>query len=308
MTGFADKLEAAGLLVTVEGSAEGAPAVAVTLWRSGIGAVLLDARTAAGGESIARVAAACPGLLVGALVETATQGRKATGYGAVFVAVDSVESAAECASLDLPALPLCRSLAELVHAAVLGLTIVRLAPSLATGGAGALPESPPALQFITTGILPDAAGPLLAHPQVIACECPRPFAADAAPGELSAACRAAFQALLGLTFSHVGVNIGTPEQAAAAANRLAGLFALPAADGRDSIYAGSSIELMKERGPGHCGHIGIRSNSIRCASAWLEKQGHRFRWDSAKYAGDRLIVLYLEREIAGFAYHLVQRS
>lgn len=108
--------------------------------------------------------------------------------------------------------------------------------------------------------------------------------------------------------SHFGVNVTTEVEALAEAEKFSDLFGLQPAVGKDSVYAGPRIELMKGKGRGTCGHIGIATDDIHGALAYLEGLGCSFDPASSKYDKDgRLIVIYLKDEIAGFAVHLLQR-
>ena len=65
---------------------------------------------------------------------------------------------------------------------------------------------------------------------------------------------------------------------------------------------------MKSNGLGAKGHIAVRTNYLNRAIAYLERQGVRFNADSAKFnAKGKMVAIYLEQEIGGFAVHLVQK-
>lgn len=109
--------------------------------------------------------------------------------------------------------------------------------------------------------------------------------------------------------SHFGLNLSAEEDAGIEARRFSSLFGLPIVDGRDSIYAGPLIELMKGKGRGTHGHIGIATDDLQGALAYLEGLGYARDPASGKYDEDgRLVVMYLKQEFAGFAVHLLQRK
>ena len=113
----------------------------------------------------------------------------------------------------------------------------------------------------------------------------------------------------GFMFSHIGVNCEDNAEAQQQAALLTALFGLPAADGKDSVYSGSSIELMKGSGRGKNGHIAIATDDICKAMKALEEKGFKFVESSAKYDDDgKMKVIYLEQEMAGFAVHLLQKK
>ena len=65
---------------------------------------------------------------------------------------------------------------------------------------------------------------------------------------------------------------------------------------------------MKKPFRGAKGHIGIKTNFVDRAKAYLERQGFEFDESSASYKEGRLNAIYLKDEIAGFAFHIVQKS
>ena len=110
---------------------------------------------------------------------------------------------------------------------------------------------------------------------------------------------------LDFSVAHIGINCG---DAAEAARLLQALFGLPADEGRDSIFSGPLLELMKVGGRGVHGHIGVGTDDIHAAKAYFEGKGFRFAGDSAKYDDSgNMTVIYFELEIEGFALHLFQR-
>lgn len=108
--------------------------------------------------------------------------------------------------------------------------------------------------------------------------------------------------------SHFGVNVATEDEALEKADVFFTLFGLKTVVGKDSVYAGPRIELMKGKGRGTCGHIGIATDDIHGAMTYLEGLGCNFDPASSKYdEAGKLIVIYLDTEFAGFAVHLLQR-
>lgn len=107
---------------------------------------------------------------------------------------------------------------------------------------------------------------------------------------------------------HLGINTTGDEMALAAAKMFGALFGWPVEPGKDSIYAGPRLEFMKSGGRGTHGHIAVAVDDIHAAKAYLENKGWAFAVDSAKYdAAGKLIVIYFQDEISGFAVHLLQK-
>ncbi|MBE6905216.1 MAG: VOC family protein [Ruminococcaceae bacterium] len=113
----------------------------------------------------------------------------------------------------------------------------------------------------------------------------------------------------GFEVVHFGVNCSGREEAMRQAGLFLRLFEILPAEGKDSVYAGPLVELMKGNGCGTHGHIAVAANNIHAARAYLESLGCTFDEASAKF-NDRgeLIVIYLKEEIAGFAVHLLQKE
>ncbi|MDI3480413.1 MAG: 2-dehydro-3-deoxyphosphogluconate aldolase / (4S)-4-hydroxy-2-oxoglutarate aldolase [Tepidanaerobacteraceae bacterium] len=112
---------------------------------------------------------------------------------------------------------------------------------------------------------------------------------------------------LGFEVIHFGINCIDEENARRAAGFFSDVFGLSAKEGKDSIFSGSSIEIMKGAGRGRCGHIAISTKDIHRAREYLESLGLEFDPESKKYDSEgNLIVIYLKKEIAGFAVHLLQ--
>ena len=109
------------------------------------------------------------------------------------------------------------------------------------------------------------------------------------------------------TLAHVGINGANPEEARKAAELFCTLFGFTAKEGNSSIFAGTGIEVMKTPFRGTKGHIGIKTNFIVRAKAYLERQGFEFDESSANVKDGQLKAIYLKDEIAGFAIHLVQK-
>ena len=74
-----------------------------------------------------------------------------------------------------------------------------------------------------------------------------------------------------------------------------------------STFAGTAFECMKKVGRGRNGHIAIATNNIARARWHLERRGFAFDEDSAVYKNGKMTAIYLRDEIAGFAFHLLQK-
>ena len=75
-----------------------------------------------------------------------------------------------------------------------------------------------------------------------------------------------------------------------------------------AYFSGEVVEVMKKKFYGRNGHIAVSTNDAARAAHYLQKQGAQFNWDSAGYNEDgSLRVVYLAKEIGGFAVHILQK-
>ena len=97
------------------------------------------------------------------------------------------------------------------------------------------------------------------------------------------------------------------QQAMADAKRLCALLNWPIKDGNKSTFAGAGFECMKLPFRGKNGHIAIATNNIKRARWHLERRGFVFDDDSIQQKNGKITAIYLRDEIAGFAFHLLQK-
>lgn len=113
----------------------------------------------------------------------------------------------------------------------------------------------------------------------------------------------------GFKLEHIGINAANNEEAKRVAELLEAAFSFNWREGRSSIFAGDNrIEIMKKPGYGHHGHLAIGVDDIDEAQNLLERKGWKFREDTRVVKDGQTVAIYLEREIAGFAIHLLQRK
>ena len=110
---------------------------------------------------------------------------------------------------------------------------------------------------------------------------------------------------------HVGVNCVDESQAVVCAARFEDLFGMPvnpAKESADARFTGTVIEWLKKPGRGTHGHISLATSDLPAARAYLEEKGFHFIEDSIKRFPDgRILVIYAQEEIGGFAIHLQQK-
>jgi len=112
--------------------------------------------------------------------------------------------------------------------------------------------------------------------------------------------------MLGFEFAHLGINEESEERAIDAANDLSELFNFPVKIGTSSVFAGTGFEVTKKPFLGKKGHIAIATNNIDRAIAYLKRKGISIVPETAKEKGGKLRAVYVNKEVSGFAIHLLQ--
>ena len=125
--------------------------------------------------------------------------------------------------------------------------------------------------------------------------------------EISRLAREAVSLSLGFELAHLGINELNPPAALSAAAEFASMFSFAPREGTSSVFAGSGFEIMKNPYLGAHGHIAISCLNILRAIAYLKRKGVGMRSETAKEKDGKLIAVYLDREIAGFAIHLLSK-
>lgn len=108
---------------------------------------------------------------------------------------------------------------------------------------------------------------------------------------------------------HVGINTNNAEEARKAAERIGGLFGFPLRETKLSFFVNEQIEVMDSNAHGKNGHIAVGTADVQAAKEYLESKGAEFDESTeSRDANGKLILIYMKNEIAGFAFHLVQKK
>jgi 2-dehydro-3-deoxyphosphogluconate aldolase/(4S)-4-hydroxy-2-oxoglutarate aldolase len=314
-----EKLKLHGIVPVVKiENAEKAVPLAEALCRGGLPCAEITFRTDAAEESIRRISTAMPDMLVGAgTVLTPEQADKAQDAGAKFAVSPGFNPKVvqHCIKIGLPIFPGCSSPSDIEQALELGLNCVKFFPAEQAGGITAVKAmaAPYNVSFIPTGgINAKNLNDYLSFDRVVACG--GSWMVDAAlidVGDFAAIeelTRTAVHTMLGFELAHVGINEADETQAGKTAKSFSDMFGFAYKPGNSSVFAGSYIEVMKTPYLGKLGHIAIRTNYIDRAVNFLKTAGIKFNDDSAKYNDkNKLIAVYMQDEISGFAVHLVQK-
>jgi len=312
------KISALGIVPVIKlTDAANAVPLCRALANGGLPVAEITFRTDAAEESIRRVAAELPEVLVGAgTILTIDQVKRAMNAGAKFIVTPGFDEEVTryCVENNIPIFPGCPTTSDIQKAIKLGLKVVKFFPAEAMGGlatikAVAAPYG--SMLFMPTGGVNEKnLNDYLAFNKIVACGGSWMAKEDLINAgkfdEIEAATRSAVQKMLGFEIRHVGINCADEAEALAVAKKFSVLFGWPIKDGNSSAFAGP-IEAMKGPYLGAMGHIAVGCNSVVRAQAYLEGQGFEFNPESAKYKDGKLIAIYLKDEIGGFAVHLVQK-
>lgn len=110
------------------------------------------------------------------------------------------------------------------------------------------------------------------------------------------------------TLKHVGINTANAEEAEKLLKLACYLFNLQPGDDNDiRVFAPPLFEIMKGKGKGQNGHIGLATPDVEAAMKELSAKGIEFNEKTIRRnAEGKIIFIYFKEDIAGFAFHLTQ--
>jgi 2-dehydro-3-deoxyphosphogluconate aldolase/(4S)-4-hydroxy-2-oxoglutarate aldolase len=303
--------------VVVLDDAAAAPAVARALCQGGLPCAEVTFRTPAAAEAISLIARDVPEVLLGAgTVLTIEQAKQALEAGAVFIVAPGLNPRVVeyCVERNVPVLPGVATPTEVEAALAMGVQVMKFFPAEASGGVEylkAMGAPYGSVRFIPTGgVSPANLLTYLKAPRVIACGGSWMVGSDLIGAkrfdEIQRLTAEAMRLMLGFELRHVGINGTSEDEAKGRAESIATMLQFPVKPGGSSIFVGTSFELTKAKFPGEHGHLAIGTPFIRRARAYLERRGYTVRPATASEKEGKLISIYLEQEIGGFAMHLLQ--
>ena len=313
------KLSLAGIIPVIKvNDAEDAVPLCKALSDGGLPVAEITFRSAAAEESIKRVHQELPHVILGAgTVLTTEQVDRAVAAGAAYIVSPGLnpEVVKHCVEIGVPIVPGCANPSDIEVALSLGVKTVKFFPAEALGGLKLIKAmSAPYgdVTFVPTGGVNEMnLLDYLGFSKVVACGgswmVDQKAIAAKDWDKIAALTRSAVELMLGFELKHVGINSGSPEQAMKDAQSLTALLGWPIKDGNSSTFTGAAFEFMKKPFRGTHGHIAIATNSIERAKWHLEQKGFVFDEESAGMKDGKMIAIYLKDEIAGFAFHLLQK-
>lgn len=304
-------------VVKIEKAGDALP-LGKALIEGGLPVAEITFRTAAAEEAIANLTRELPDLLVGAgTVLTVDQVKRAVGAGATFIVSPGFSPKVVdcCVEQDIPVTPGLNNPTVLEEALERGLEVVKYFPAESSGGLKFLKDMAApysGVKFIPTGgINADNLNSYLAYNRVHACGGSWMVKADLIFSgrfdEVTRLVKEAVCRMLGFELAHLGINEESEEKALGAADEFSTLFHFPVKVGTSSVFAGTGFEVTKKPFRGQKGHIAISTNNIQRAIAYLERRGVSAVPETAKEKGGKLQSVYIDREVSGFAIHLLQR-
>lgn len=313
------KLSLAGLVpvIKVEDAADAVP-LCRALADGGLPVAEITFRSDAAEEAIRRVHAELPHVILGAgTVLTPEQVDQAMAAGATYIVSPGLNPTvvSHCQKVGIPIVPGCANPSDIEVALSLGLKTVKFFPAEALGGLELIKAmSAPYgnVTFLPTGGVNEKnLNDYLSFGKVIACGGSWMVPADAVAAKdwkrIESLTRNAVSLMLGLELRHVGINSGSPEKAQQDAEMLVKLLGWESKDGNSSMFVGNAFEMMKKPFRGTHGHVAMACNNVARARWHLEQRGFVFDEESANEKNGKLMMIYLKDEIAGFAFHLIQK-
>ena len=314
-----ERLGLAGVVpVVVIDDVQNAVPTAEALLKGGVDVMEITLRTKAGLDSIKAVAANCPDVLVGAgTVLSLEQCKACVEAGARFIVSPGLDRAIVqwCVENGVAVTPGVVTPTEITEALALGVHVVKFFPANVYGGLNAMKAL--AAPFGTVKFIPTGGAnaqnlsELVSAPFVHAVGgswlCDKADIAANNWGKITALCAEAVQIALGFELAHVGINMPDDNASMGVVNSLNKAFGFAVKPGNSSNFAGTGIEVMKSMFLGKNGHIGIKTNNVRHAIAYLAKRGFEVNMETAKFKGEQMQAVYLKDEMGGFAVHLMQK-
>ena len=317
MNPMIDTLGTIGIVPVIKiESAEKAVPLVEALRSGGLPCAEFTFRSDAAEGSIRAVAKAYPDFPVGAgTVINRELAERAVDSGARFIVAPGFNPSVVdwCLSKGFPVMPGVNTPSDIEAALERGLSILKFFPAEASGGVAMLDALAGPFQHIsfvpTGGIdlsnLAEYARRANVHAIGGSWMVKTALIESGDWAQISALACEAVTAVQGFAFAHVGINC--PDSGAA--RETSGFFAnlgFPQKDGASSFFNDTTIEVMKSPFRGTAGHIGIRCWNVERSLSFLERFGFKPVPETVKREGGRISVAYLDREVGGFAVHLVR--
>ena len=305
-------------LVTLDDPNDAVP-LARALVEGGIPIAEVTFRTAAGGESIKRMAKEVPEIIVGSgTVHTVDQAKETVDNCGKFVITPGFNAKVVewCVNNNVPVCPGTVVPSDIEEAMNYGLKVVKFFPAEAYGGINtiknlAAPFS--GIKFVPTGgVGLHNLRDYLDLPNVAAVGGsfvpPAKMVKEKDWEGIVKTCKEINNKVFDFTVGHVGINANTADNATKVTDRIAELFESDKRETPIAFFSGNLVEVMKVPFVGTHGHICVDTCDLKRAMAMLERKGVEFDEENRFFdAKGNLITAYMKEEIGGFAFHIRQR-
>lgn len=305
-------------LVTLDDPNDAVP-LARALVEGGIPIAEVTFRTAAGGESIKRMAKEVPEIIVGSgTVHTVDQAKETVDNGGKFVITPGFNAKVVewCVNNNVPVCPGTVVPSDIEEAMNYGLKVVKFFPAEAYGGINtiknlAAPFS--GIKFVPTGgVGLHNLRDYLDLPNVAAVGGsfvpPAKMVKEKDWEGIVKTCNEINNKVFDFTVGHVGINANTADNATKVTDRIAELFESDKRETPIAFFSGNLVEVMKVPFVGTHGHICVDTCDLKRAMAMLERKGVEFDEENRFFdAKGNLVTAYMKEEIGGFAFHIRQR-
>jgi 2-dehydro-3-deoxyphosphogluconate aldolase/(4S)-4-hydroxy-2-oxoglutarate aldolase len=315
------KISEIGIVPVIKiNDAKDAVPLAKALKEGGLPVAEVTFRTSAAEQAIKNITSELPEILVGAgTVLSVQQAEKAIQAGVKFIVTPGLnpEVVKYCIDNNVPITPGCSNPTDIEMGLGFGLEVLKFFPAEAFGGIKTLKAICAAygnVRFIPTGgINAENLNDYLSFDKVLACGGSWMVKDDLIKegkfDEITRLTKEAVRTMLGFELAHIGINAADENNSLQIATQFVNLFNFALKPGNSSNFAGSGIEINKRMGLGKNGHIAIKTNLIARAVTYLERIGVKVDPSTAKTNPDgSLITVYLQKEIGGFAVHLLQKK
>lgn len=270
-------------------------------------------------SSITKISKNCPDIIVGAgTVLSVDQVKEAIDVGAQFIVTPGFNTKVVeyCVEHNIAIIPGTAGAAHIDAAIELDVKIVKFFPAEKLGGlpmVESLGQIYPISFFSTGGIDATNLGAYIRSKHI---HCvggtwvtSHSLISRKRFEEITLLAKKAVSNMLGFSLMHVGINANGQENAKQVSDEFATLLGGSTREVPNlSYFVGSEYEIMFD-GLGLHGHLAFGTNSMDVAMRVLSARGYTFNKDFIRYdANKRLFLAYLEKEIGGFACHLVQKN
>jgi 2-dehydro-3-deoxyphosphogluconate aldolase/(4S)-4-hydroxy-2-oxoglutarate aldolase len=320
MSTIIEQLSLLGIIpVVVIEKPESGENLAKALMDGGLPCMEITFRTDGAATALKMIAKSYPQILLGAgTVLTIEQAAMAIDSGAKFIVAPGLNRKVVeyCRSKNVPFIPGVATPTDIEMALDMGLEILKLFPAEGLGGVEylkALSGPYKQIKFIPTGGIEQSnLLSYLTQQNVLACGGSWMVRSNLIQSEnyteIQNITHNAVNAMLGFALKHIGINCQDELTALSSSKELSDVIHFPTIDGSSSVFVGSSFEFTKIPFLGMHGHIAISTHSVKRAIYYLEQRGYKVLADKKFEKDGKIISIYLDKEIAGFALHLLQNT